>query len=267
MSSELYTQDYYAENCGGAEFFKLYGARVLKPVLALALKRLELRPGTALLDVGCGRGELLAKAKEAGAQAVGCDYAEAAVALATKTSGCRVIRCDVKKLPFPDASFDRIAFIGVIDHLSDAELAVCFGELRRLLRPGGFVVVNTCVNTDYYKTRTYALRRAAARFFGLREPRPPRAAHDEHMHINEHGQGNLRALFERIGWRGELEPRPNPKLVLDELYESPLPPDFPLRRPSAVKQLFHDLTFWGPWKRFLAREWFCTLRPIVVQRP
>jgi SAM-dependent methyltransferase len=263
MSSELYTEDYYAENCGGAEFFKLYGPKVLKPALALAYKRLELRPGVRLLDVGCGRGELLYKAKEAGAEAVGCDYAEAAVALAQKTSGCRVERCDAKKLPFPSGSFDRISFLGVIDHLTDQELSDCFAEFRRVLAPGGFVVVNTCVNTDYYKMRSYALRKRLASLLGLKEPTAQRAAHDEHMHVNEHGRDNLRELFQALGWRGELEPRENPKLALDELYEGGTPNDFPLKRPSPLKLLAHKAVFWGPWKRFLAREWFCKIRPVA----
>ena len=254
---------YYRESCGGAEFFSRYGADIVKPALALALKRAELRPGLRALDMGCGRGELLHQLKKAGVEAVGADYAPAALGLAKKTSKAPVLRADARRLPFEGASFDRVFFLGVIDHLPDDALRACFAEFRRVLRPGGLLLVSTCVNTDYHKRLTYALRKALARALGLKPPRAPKSAEDEELHVNEHNESNLRAFLDAEGWDHEIELRPNVKFSIDELYGDSLPEGFPLRRPGAWKRAAHAAAFHGPLKRLLARELFCRARPIT----
>lgn len=262
VASDVYTEDYYAELCGGAEFFRLYGPKVVKPSMAYALKRARLKPGMAVLDMGCGRGEVLYQAKGQGAFAAGADYAQAALKVAAKSSQAPVLRCDAKRLPFAEKTFDRIFFLGVVDHLHDWELQECFGEFRRVLKPGGLVLATTCTNTDYYKNRTYAWRKTWARLLGLPEPSPPRSGHDEEMHINEHSQGVLEAFFRDLGWDAEVEPRPNEKYYcLEELYGKTLPQGFPMRGASGWKRAWHAAAFRGPWKRLLARELFCSLTP------
>lgn len=252
---------YYRESCGGAEFFSRYGAEVVKPALALALKRARLAPGQRALDMGCGRGELLFQLRRAGVEAVGADYAPAALGLAKKTGEAPVLRADARRLPFAAASFDRIFFLGVVDHLPDQDLRACFDEFRRVLKPGGLVLLSTCVNTDYHKRLTYALRKTMARALGLRQPSPPRSTEDEALHVNEHNESGLGRFLEAAGWDHEIEPRPNDKYVVEELYGDRLPPDFPLRRPAAWKRAWHAAAFRGPWKRLLARELFCLARP------
>lgn len=261
VESGKYTEDYYLSDCGGSEFFVRYGARVLKPTLAYAQKKAGLRPGMAALDIGCGRGELLECLRREGVFVVGCDFALPALRLARKTTSAPLLRCDAKALPFADASFDLIFFLGVIDHLHDWELEACFREFRRLLKKGGIVLANTCANTDYYKHWSYSFRKAAAKTMKLKEPRPPRSSQDEELHVNEHGQADLERFFARIGWKAEVEPRPNDKYALEELYDSPLPLDFPIKPLSRWKKAWHRLAFRGPWKRFLARELFCAVTP------
>lgn len=268
----LYSEEYFRGNCGGSEFFDLYGARMLKPVMAYSFARAEIRPGMRVLDVGCGRGEILRHVRQAGAEGVGIDYADAAIAIAAEVSGCAVLKADAKALPFPDASFDRIFFLGVIDHLHDWELEACFAEFKRVLKPGGFVLVHTCTNTLYYKVWSYGLRRLLARGLGklglkVRDPRPPRSSEDEALHINEHSAGSLSAFFRRIGWRAEVEPRMNYKLVLRELYPSPLPADFPLKPSCGLgAALYRSLLWRGPLKQVLARELFCRASPEPARR-
>jgi SAM-dependent methyltransferase len=257
-----YTEGYYLSECGGAEFFARYGSGVLKPVLAYAKKRAGLSPGQKALDVGCGRGELLHHLSKEGVLAVGCDYALPALEIARKISQAPVLRCDAKALPFAEKAFDRILFLGVIDHLHDWELEACFREFARVLKPGGFVLANTCTNTDYYKNLTYSLRRRAARTLRLSQPRPPRSAQDEALHVNEHNGSGLRRFFQSIGWEGEIEFRPNERYVIADLYGEVLPEDFPLKAPSFWKSRWHDLSFRWPLRRFLARELFCKVSPL-----
>lgn len=267
VPSESYDEDYYLESCGGVEFFRLYGPEVLKPQMAYSLKRAGLEPGMRVLDVGCGRGEILLHARRLGAHAVGTDYAEAALALAGRVSGCPVARCDAKALPFADRSFDRVFLIGVMDHLHDWELEACFREIRRVLKPGGRVIIHTCANLLYYKSWSYGIRLGLARALracglGVREPRPPRSGSDIALHVNEHSAFTLKAFFRKAGWRAEVEPRPNYKLVLRELYGEPLPQGFPLKPAPAWKaRLYLGLLWRTPLKWLLARQFFCAAEP------
>ncbi|MBI5241095.1 MAG: class I SAM-dependent methyltransferase [Elusimicrobia bacterium] len=240
----------------------------MKPTLAYCLSKAEVRTGLDVLDIGCGRGELLYHLRRLGAVAVGTDYAGPAVKIAQETSGCRVVECDAKALPFPDHSFDRVFFIGVMDHLHRWELEACFREMKRVLRPEGFVVIHTCTNRLYYKTLTYSIR---LRLTGLlqslgipiRTPKPPRTSDDEAMHINEHDFLALHAFFRAIGWRARVEPRPNYKIDLHALYGATLSSvDFPLKPvPGWKVWLYKTFLWWPPLNWILAREFFCIARP------
>lgn len=267
VPADLYTERYFKQDCGGMEFFSRYGPKVLKPSLAYSLSRAELASGMSVLDIGCGRGEILFQALQAGARGVGTDYAPAALGIAREVSGCPVALCDAKSLPFADSSFDRIFFIGVMDHLHEWELERCFAEMARVLKPGGFVIIHTCANREYYKVWTYGWRQGLAKAlrkigFSTRDPEPPRSGRDFDLHVNEHSAGQMRAFFRRLGWDAEVEPRPNYKLMLTDLYGETLPEDFPMKpTPRWRARLYLWILFWGPFKPYLARELFAVARP------
>ena len=52
-------------------------------------------------------------------------------------------RAEATALPFPDASFDRVAALGVLGYLSVSDLAGALAECHRVLRPGGVLVICT----------------------------------------------------------------------------------------------------------------------------
>lgn len=261
VSSESYSEEYYLGSCGGAEFFRLYGPKVPKPPAAYALKAAAVGEGMRVLDVGCGRGEVLYHARAAGAAAVGTDYAAAALPLAARTSGCPVLRCDAKALPFADRAFDRVFLLGVADHLHAWELERCLKEIARVLKPGGLLLVQTCVNRQYYKRWTYGLRRGAARLLGLKAPEPPRSEEDEALHVQEHSCGDLRRALGRAGFAGDVRPTPNYKLLARRLYGEPLPEGFPMRPAPRWKEALLLALFRFPLDRWLGRELFAAVRP------
>lgn len=263
VSSGHYDQGYYLESCGGVEFFKRFGAEVLKPQMALAFKEARVEAGMRVLDVGCGRGELLLHVRRAGAFGTGVDYSPQALSLARETSKAPVALCDAKALPFKDKTFDRIFLLGIVDHLHDWELEKLFAELGRVLAEGGSVLAQTCTNRRYYKRGTYAaLRWLKSLGLPIREPRKPRSEEDERLHVNEHAYGDLERFFESIGWRCEIRPVPNFKYLVGELYGEELPEGFPLKPIEGFWRSFYlGALFRFPLDRVLAREFFVQARP------
>jgi SAM-dependent methyltransferase len=95
----------------------------------------HLRPGLALLDLGCGPGTItvgLAAAVAPG-PTTGVDLDPQPV------DGVRIVAADATRLPFPDASFDAFHIGAVLQHLSDPLAAL--REARRVARPGAVIGV------------------------------------------------------------------------------------------------------------------------------
>lgn len=149
LPSDIYDREYFlSDKCEGFDRFDAdLGVSALKE-RELAL--MDVRAGHSVLDAGCGRGEVLLACATRGAQVTGIDYAEAAVEIARQTlagvEGAVILRGDVTDLPFEDSSFDRILFGDVIEHIDVDQTPLALRELRRVLKPGGRLVVHTAPN-------------------------------------------------------------------------------------------------------------------------
>jgi cyclopropane-fatty-acyl-phospholipid synthase len=107
-------------------------------------RKLRLAPGDRLLDIGCGWGALAMHAAEHyGADATGITLSENQHALANERiraagleSRCRVLLEDYRDHR-GDGSYDRIASVGMFEHVGLANLPAYFGAVQRLLREGG----------------------------------------------------------------------------------------------------------------------------------
>ena len=93
------------------------------------------------LDVGVGDGYTIRLVKPDG-EIRGVDPDPAEVSLAV-TRGIHASVGSAYRTEFPDGSFDLVTFLEVIEHLDDPGRAL--EELRRVLRPGGYLVVSTPV--------------------------------------------------------------------------------------------------------------------------
>ena len=121
-------------------------------MLTVDYGRLGVRRGMRVLDLGCGEGRHSFEAYRRGADVVAVD--RNATDLATTREWCAAIRAageapacasatavraDLRALPFPDESFDRVIAAEVLEHIPDDRTAMA--ELARVLRPGGRAAV------------------------------------------------------------------------------------------------------------------------------
>lgn len=146
---ETYDRDYFlSETCEGYEEFR--ENRGVSFNKAKQVRLIDPRPGMKVLDAGCGRGEVLLACAQRGAEVAGIDYSEAAVELTRETladyPAADIRRGDITALPWADDTFDRIQHSDVIEHLDPPQTVPALREFRRVLRPGGFLLVHTAPN-------------------------------------------------------------------------------------------------------------------------
>ncbi|MBO0910635.1 MAG: class I SAM-dependent methyltransferase [Acidobacteria bacterium] len=107
-------------------------------------RKLRLGPGERLLDLGCGWGGLvLHAARHYGVQAVGITLSQTQLELARERihqAGLQA-RCEVRLLDYRDAhqlgQFDKLASVGMVEHVGESALPEYFRCAFELLKPGG----------------------------------------------------------------------------------------------------------------------------------
>jgi len=171
------------------------------PVLRGVLRDIQrfLRTGS-LLEIGCGRGELLEIARRAGFKVYGCDL-QRSPAL---DPGIQMHLGPIDSSAFPDQSFDCIVMRNTLEHLFDPgkELETC----RRLLKTGGLLYLKV-PNGAYEHGWRCRLMMRQSHVFG-----PP-------WHLNYFTQTTLRRLllqkgFQVADWLIE-SPTPDPRVILN----------------------------------------------------
>ena len=123
-------------------------------MLTVRYELLGIQPGERVLDLGCGFGRHAFESMRRGAHVVACDFSlaelkdvrgmfaairEDEAATLPEGAGGSATNGDATRLPFADASFDRIIASEVLEHIPDDTAA--FRELARVLKPGGTLAV------------------------------------------------------------------------------------------------------------------------------
>jgi ubiquinone/menaquinone biosynthesis C-methylase UbiE len=144
----------------------------------------RVEPGEVVLDLGCGAGEFAAALLQLGATPIGVDVSGEALRRASE----RVPDVDLRhwpagELPVRDASIDVVWAGEVVEHVVD--VAPWLSEVRRVLRPGGRLLLTTP-------------HHGPARMLGLALSRRRFAAHFEPLadHVRFFSPQTLRALLD-----------------------------------------------------------------------
>ncbi len=254
LSPDLYTEDYFRGACEGFhEFNETHGERLsnrLQAAFALA----EIRAGMHVLDVGCGRGEILRHCTRLGAHACGVDYAPAAVSISQKDTDENALtpnpvsRADAKVLPFPDEHFDRLLLFDVVEHLFPWELQQALQQARRVMKRDGLLIVHTAPNA-WYDRYAYPFVRLFRVLCGQGDAYPanPRAlnvAANVDVHVNEQSAFSLWLVLRKAGFRGQVWLQSPPQN----------------RSESALLAALRRVLFvWPPFRWFFQREVFAVV--------
>ena len=147
----VYTCAYYRHPDGGLD-------QAQEDKLDLVCRKLRLEPGERLLDIGCGWGALVIWAAErydveahgvtlSRAQA---EWAQAAIRRAGLERRVRVDHLDYRDLP-RDARFEKIAAVGVIEHIGIRNYPAYFARVHRLLQPGGLFLNHGITHEKHWR--------------------------------------------------------------------------------------------------------------------
>ena len=138
-----------------------------QPFFEWMLPHIDPRPGLLVVDVGCGPGAYHPLLCRHGMRVIGLDASWGMVREARRQAVERrlavvVIQGDAMRLPLPDACCDRVMANHMLYHVPDQVAAL--REMRRVLRPGGRVILAT--NAADSGAQLAALHVEAARALG-----------------------------------------------------------------------------------------------------
>jgi SAM-dependent methyltransferase len=202
---ERYDEAYFLNSCEGYEEFIVSEGAHLSRRLSQSFEMAEVEPGMRVLDVGCGRGEILRHCANLGVRACGIDYAPIAVQIAREAGA--VCQADAKRLPFPGLFFDRVLMFDLVEHLYPWELDRALAEARRVLRREGRLIVHTAPN-EWYDHWAYPLVRLVRGLMGQggHYPKDPRAIVPANLdvHVNEQSVWSLWRVLKRAGFSAQV---------------------------------------------------------------
>jgi 2-polyprenyl-3-methyl-5-hydroxy-6-metoxy-1,4-benzoquinol methylase len=183
--ASFYPREYYGKEAAKFQplierLVRLVGSRHIRFLCA------DLEPGARVLDVGCGRGVLLAELADRGFEVHGVEHSEGAVRGADPRARIR-IATELADAGYPPDYFDEVIIWHVLEHLRHPRATV--DEVRRIIRPGGRLIVSV-PNFSSFQARW-----AGAAWFHLDPPR----------HLYHFSMSALRLLLEKAGFVIELE--------------------------------------------------------------
>jgi len=107
-------------------------------ILSVLEKQMQPRPGTTVLDLGCGTGAFTRRLNALGFITTGVDISPRSVERANALGGGRFVVGDISHCPLLSACYDQAVMSGVLHHVPAREARIrCLREAHRLLKSGG----------------------------------------------------------------------------------------------------------------------------------
>lgn len=191
-SSKKYDQRYFEKLNRGYKEFK--DGSKFHPFFYKAFELAKPIKNGNILDVGCGRGEIVYLGALNGYRTVGIDYSDSAIKMSRDIlrslppkyqKNASLKKMNAKKLRFKDNSADVIFMLDIVEHLYKWELEKVIEESWRVLKPDGQLIIHTSPNK---------LLMGPVRFLAHSVGVKLRS---EEFHINEQSVFSLRAYLKK----------------------------------------------------------------------
>ncbi|MBF0522851.1 MAG: class I SAM-dependent methyltransferase [Candidatus Omnitrophica bacterium] len=155
VPADIYDKNYYLTDNEG---FREYTKGLDRQMHSKYQQALELgapKAGDIVLDIGCGRAELVYYCAKRQCKALGIDYSQAAIDIAQGTLKqlppelqkiARVQVADVVKTQFPD-KYNVVFMIDIVEHMYDWQLQSAFEKINAILAEDGRLIIST---PNYY---------------------------------------------------------------------------------------------------------------------
>jgi len=225
---KLYDDLYFKKHVGDKEiseiYFKNLGLAQTK-YTKIPLEIAHIQPEDKVIDIGCGRGEIVFQAASQGAHVIGIDFSDSAIKIACNIrekhkedikSRTEFFCCNAEKLKFDDNFFDKVFLLDVVEHLSKSELRTVLFEIKRVLKPEGKLIIHTSPNVW---TRNYGYWLKSFVFLLLKRKKPVHPIvdqfkmlksdpeYDEYkliLHINEQSILSLKRNLKKCGFKSKV---------------------------------------------------------------
>jgi len=146
-AARAHTRAHYDRHPFGFDEEAILAEKLERRVMGEAIR--ATRPTDLVLDVGCGASRVARLVRQtSGARTVGLDLSLRSLRASRGAAPGSLVQGDNLSLPFRSGCADLVISNGVIHHTPDARAA--FGELARVLRPGGTLVVSVYDRRSWY---------------------------------------------------------------------------------------------------------------------
>jgi len=140
-------------------------SNLFKNRIKIAIKFAALKDDSVILDVGSREGHLLKSIRNANISCK-CYGIETDSRVLTKIKTCDVRLADARQMPFEKEFFNVVFVLDVLEHIEELEKTI--NEIKRVLKPEGFVILSGPTESWFYKFCRVLYRRMLE--------------HEEHVH-------------------------------------------------------------------------------------
>lgn len=204
----IYTEKYFLNNVTGFEHYKNFNGRFeqLDVKYQEIINLINLRVSDELLDIGCGRAEIIMFHAKNGGNATGVDFSKDAIDIATEKArelavNCSLVTSSFQEIP-EDKKYTKIVANDFIEHINEMEGISFFKKCMNLLEKDGTLLVFTGPNT-FRRKIGYPIIRFFSGLKGIKMPKQEIDSTGEDYklyHLNEQNCVSIKKLARKGGF-------------------------------------------------------------------